>query len=106
MGRPAWLFVALLVGCSRSASDWVTPDPPAEATAPSIMITGVVRHFEVEGGFFAIRGEDSVTYDPTNLPVGFQKEGLPVEAAARRRGDMVSTRQVGPIVELERIRAR
>ncbi|MGH7515557.1 MAG: hypothetical protein ACREOQ_21860 [Gemmatimonadales bacterium] len=33
-------------------------------------------------------------------------DGLPVEAVARRRDDMMSIRQVGPIVELERIRAR
>jgi hypothetical protein len=28
----------------------------------------VVRYNELEGGFFAIRGSDDVTYDPTNLP--------------------------------------
>ena len=106
MDRTAWLTIALLVGCGQGGSDWVTPTPPAEAKGPSITITGVVRHLPIEGGFYAIRGRDSVTYDPTNLPEAFRKDGLQVEAVARRRDDMMSMRQVGPIVDLERIRAR
>ena len=106
MRRSASLLAVLLGACSSGGSEWVNPAPPAEASGPTITIDGVVRHFEIEGGFYAIRGADSVTYDPTNLPESFQKNGLRIQAVARRRDDMMSTRQVGPIVELERIRAR
>ena len=61
---------------------------------------------KLEGGYFAIRGEDGVSYDPTNLPAEFQKDGLKVEAEARRRDDMMGIHQGGPIVQLVRIRAR
>ena len=106
MHRTAWLSIVLLAGCGQGGNDWVTPTPPAEIKGPTITIAGVVRHLEIEGGIYAIRGQDSVTYDPTNLPEGFWKDGLRVEAVARRRDDMMSMRQVGPIVDLERIRAR
>lgn len=54
----------------------------------------------------AIRGEDGVSYDPTNLPPAFHKDGLKVEAAARRRDDMRGIHLGGRIVQIVRIRAR
>jgi hypothetical protein len=106
--------VALLIvvaACANGAAGggeagWVTPSPAAEEGGADVRITGVVSHVELEGGFYAIRGDDGVTYDPTNLPPEFQKDGLKVEAEARRRDDMMGIHQVGPIVELVRIRAR
>src|SRR5512139_421225 len=70
------LAVGLAAGCSRSSNDWVTPTPAAEPGGTPVHIVGVVRHREVEGGFFAIEGEDGTMYDPTNLPAAFQKDGL------------------------------
>jgi hypothetical protein len=35
-----------------------------------------------------------------------RKDGLRVEVVARKREDMMSMRQVGPTIELERMRAR
>ena len=103
----SWLLVVAAASCRPSGDgDWVKLTRSSDATAPTISIAGVVRHVELEGGFFAIRGDDSVTYDPINLPDSFRQDGLRVEAVVRRRDDMISTRQVGPIVELERIRAR
>jgi uncharacterized lipoprotein YbaY len=60
----------------------------------------------IEGGLYVIRGDDSVSYNPTNLPAAFRQDGLPVEAYARSRGDMAGIHQVGPMVQLERIRLR
>ena len=102
----SWVLVVAVTGCRQSGGDWVKLTRSADSTAPTNPIAGVVRHVELEGGFFAIRGDDSVTYDPINLPELFRRDGLRVEAIARRRDDMMSIRQVGPIVELERIRAR
>ena len=99
-------LLVMLIACGGGQADWVTPTPAAEKGGQQIHITGVVRHFETEGGFYAIRGSDSVTYDPRNLPPEFQKDGLGVEADARRRDDVMGIHQVGVIVDLERIRAR
>ena len=100
-----------LPACGGQASgapdaEWVTPSPAAEAGGTEIHFTGTVRHVELEGGFYAIRGDDGVSYDPTNLPPEFQKDGLKVEAEARRQDDVMGIHQVGPIVQLVRIRTR
>jgi hypothetical protein len=103
--RPV-MALLLLAACGSREAEWVSPTPAAESVGPRIHITGIVRRFELEGGFFAIRGDDSVTYNPTNLPAEFQQDGLAVEADARRRDDMAGIHQVGPLVQLERIRRR
>jgi hypothetical protein len=99
------LLLASLGACRRDG-DWVIPTPAARGPGPRLEINGVIRYSELEGGFFAIEGSDGVTYDPMNLPPEFRKDGLPVEATVRRRDDAVGIHQVGPIVELERIRIR
>jgi len=102
----ATVVIVLLSGCGKAETEWVVAEPPAGTAGTRVEITGVVRHYELEGGFYAIRGDDSITYDPTNLPADFQRDGLRVEAEARRRDDLSGTRQVGPIVDLARIRRR
>lgn len=100
---------ALIVGvaaCERRGSDWIVPSPPAEGKGTPVHISGVVRRYEVEGGFFAIRGADSITYNPTNLPAELQRDGQAVEADALRRDDVLSIQQIGPVVDLVKIRAR
>ena len=100
------LAVAACNGGAGSSADWVVPTPPAEEKGEQTHISGVVKFHEVEGGFYAIQGEDGVTYDPTNLPEEFRQEGLAVEIEARKRPDVMSVRQVGTIVDIERIRKR
>jgi len=95
-----------LAACGSHGAEWVIPTPAAEQVGRQVRIAGVVRRSELEGGFYAIHGDDGVTYDPTNLPPEFQKDGLQVEAEARRRTDMVGVHQVGTIIQLERIRRR
>lgn len=75
----------------------------SEAAGPTIRITGVVRHVEVEGGVWVIR-TDQGTYQPMNLPPAFQVDGMTVEAEAVRRTDMVSIGMTGSLVQLLRIR--
>jgi hypothetical protein len=100
------VLLLALTACGGSEADWVVPTPVAERVGTQIRIMGTVRYNELEGGFYAIQGDDAITYDPRNLPPGFRKDGLRVEAVARRRDDMMGIHQVGPIVDLERIRAR
>ena len=100
------VLVGALGGCGAERNDWVVTSVAGTPTGEQIRIVGTVRHYDLEGRFYAIRGDDSVTYDPRNLPESFQREGLKVEAEARRRTDMASIHQVGQIVDLERIRLR
>jgi hypothetical protein len=102
---PIVLLLAL-AACGSPEAEWVIPTPAAQQVGQQIRIIGVVRRSQLEGGFYAIRGDDGVTYDPTNLPPEFQEDGLQVEAEARRRDDMAGIHQMGPIVQLERIRRR
>ena len=86
------------------SGNWVVLLADTATTGTPVRITGVVRHSDIEGGFWAIRGDDSVTYDPMNLPEEFKKEGTRIEADARLREDMAGIHMSGPLVELRRIR--
>lgn len=89
------LFAPLLAGCSV-----FDPGASTEGEGEIVSGTGTVRRFELEGGFFAIVGDDGVTYDPTNLAAEFQQDGLRVRFRARMRDDLVGIHMAGPIVEI------
>ena len=79
---------------------------PEQSPAAALDITdlrGTVFFSNLEGGFYAIRGDDRVTYDPINLPAAFRRDGLRVVATLRIRRDLAGTHMVGPIVEVVRI---
>ncbi|HYN07543.1 MAG TPA: hypothetical protein VES67_09150 [Vicinamibacterales bacterium] len=80
-------------------------DSPFEPTDPDNLVrTGTVRFMNIEGGFWAIAGDDGVTYDPLSpLAAQFQREGLRVRFEAKVRSDVGSTHMVGPIVEIIQI---
>jgi hypothetical protein len=63
-------------------------------------VTATVSYLTVEGGFFALRGDDGVTYDPTRLDPTFAQNGLRVRARLQVRDDLAGTRMVGPIVDV------
>ena len=67
--------------------------------------TGTLEWFALEGGFFAIRGDDGKVYDPMNLPPAFARAGARVRFEARIRADMAGIHGVGEIVELTRVSA-
>jgi hypothetical protein len=81
-------------------------DSPFRPTDPNNLVRdGTVRFLMLEGGFWAIAGDDNVTYDPmTPLAMEFQRDGLRVRFEAKVRDDLGSTHQVGPIVEIVQIR--
>ena len=67
----------------------------------AIQVNGTVRHFTLEGGFWAVRGDDGVTYDPMNgLAPEFERENLRVIMVAKVRDDVGGIHMVGPIVEV------
>lgn len=63
-------------------------------------VTATVRFIPIEGGFYALRGDDSVTYDPRNLPKLFQVDGMRVQLRLNVRSDLGGVHMVGPIVDI------
>ena len=88
-----------LAACSSPAA----PEMPVGA----IQINGTVRYVALEGGFWAVRGDDGLTYDPMNgLAPQYQRENLRVTLVAKMRDDLGGIHMVGPIVEVLSIQAR
>jgi len=97
--------LALVASCASPREPGWVEVPSMSADSGEVMrITGTVHRLEVEGGVFVIRDAQGTQYNPTNLPDAFRKEGMVIEAEARRRDDMASIGMVGPIIELRRIR--
>jgi hypothetical protein len=102
MSMRTLLLTATIVSAACSASP-IAPEIPTGA----IQITGTVRYFTIEGGFWAVQGEDGVTYDPMNgVPPAFQRENLKVTVVAKVRNDMGGIHMVGPIIEVLSIQLR
>ena len=90
----AFLLVLAPLGCSASAVFGPCADD-------QICVNGAVRYYDFEGGFWAIRGDDSVTYDPiAGLPEDFREAGLRVHLRARARRDVGSHHMAGPVVDI------
>ena len=83
-----------------------SPDRPPTVPADAFEIVGTVVHKGIEGGFYAIDGDDGRKYDPINLPESFRKDGLKVKVTARRRRDAMSLHMYGAIVEIVNIAAQ
>jgi hypothetical protein len=98
------LAIALcLAAASQACSSPTSPSAPDGA----IRVTGTVQYYNLEGGFWAVRGDDGVTYDPiSGLSPAFQRENLPVTLVAKIRTDMGGIHMVGPLVEILSIERR
>lgn len=92
------LLVLFAAACSGT-------QPEAEAAGDEVVsTTGTVVWLDLEGGFYAIRSDDGGTYEPTNLPSEFERDGLRVRFRALIREDVGSFRMVGPVIQLQSIR--
>jgi hypothetical protein len=104
MNRTLVLSVAFLTLSTLSACGGftgpATPSGTVVVTGDMVRGTGRVQLMNLEGGFFAIRGDDGVTYDPTNLAGAFQRDGLRVRFEARIRRDIGGIHMVGPTVDV------
>ena len=93
------------VGCSEPTASAPSDCSAFTPTSAQICVTGASRYYGLEGGFWAVRGDDGTTYDPLDaLPVAFRHDGLRVRLVARVRNDLMSFHQAGPIVEIVDIR--
>lgn len=95
-------LVALLAGVlllTAAACPPTGSDVPGRVVRDGDVVrgTGTVEWFSLEGGFFAIRGDDDRAYEPINLPAELREDGL------RVRNDLGSYRMVGPVVEIQEI---
>ena len=83
-----------------------SPDRLSTVPADTFEIVGTVVYKGIEGGFYAIDGDDGRKYDPINLPEPFNKDGLRVKVTARRRRDAMSLHMYGAIIEIVNIAAQ
>jgi hypothetical protein len=103
MVRPRALYASLLLAVTVACGSPTSPSVPDGA----IRVNGTIHYFNLEGGLWAIRGDDGVVYDPLNgLAPAFQRENTRVTLVARVRHDMGGIHMVGPIVEVLSIEAR
>lgn len=65
-----------------------------------ISTTGTIKYISLEGGFYGIIGDNGQGYDPINLPVDFQIDGLNVFFTALKRYDLASIHMLGIIIEI------
>ncbi len=101
MKRISWGGLAALVAVAGlsllACSDGVLE--PGELFQRS----GTVKYYTLEGGFWAVDGDDGTTYDPIGgLPPAFENEGMRVEFLAKMTGHG-SFHMVGPMVEIRDI---
>ena len=124
-----WILscVGVLIGCkdeSDSARDIPNAEPdvsdsngseandspsyeiPTIPPADTFEIQGTVVYKNIEGGFFAIHGEDGSKYDPINLPESFRRDGLKVKVSARFKKEAMSFHMYGAIIEVVNIAAQ
>ena len=100
MLQSAVIFLAIF---SAACSSPTAPDVPPGA----IQVNGTVRYIALEGGFWAVRGDDGVTYDPMNgLAAAYQRENLRVRLIGKIRNDLGGIHMVGPIIEVLSIQQR
>lgn len=84
-------------------NDSLSSDIPAIPSAGTFEITGTIVYKGLEGGFFAIDGDNGSKYDPISLPESFRKDGIKVKVTARVRKDAMSIHMYGPIIEIVNI---
>jgi hypothetical protein len=100
------LCVVLLaaVGACQSTKQ----NEPREAAAgkdaipppPGWVVTGTVRHVDLEGGFYGIVTDEGTKLDPVNLPDAFKQDGLRVRARVERIQGGVSSHMWGAVVNV------
>ena len=106
------LAVIILSSCvmfenKRTTRSDQTAAPPNEhlSRMDTFALQGTVEKNDLEGGFFAIDGDDGKTYEPLNLPEAFKRNGMRIKATVRIRDDVGSIRMMGDIIEIVAIEA-
>lgn len=101
------LVAAVALACNPGTpadTERTESNPPDNVGGDSVVtISGTIRRVELEGGFYLIRTDEGVNYDPMNLAEQYQRDGLRVRVRAKLRPDMGGVHMAGPIVEIVEI---
>lgn len=93
------LFILLIAVTVTSCNDLESSEDA------DLYFEGEVTYVELEGGFWTLQ-TDKETYEPTNLPSEFQKDGLKVTVAANVEENRGSIRMIGPVIRIIEITKR
>jgi inhibitor of cysteine peptidase len=77
-------FIVVLSGCTEKI----------------IQGSGTIQFNDFEGGFYGIVGDDGENYDPINLPLEFEEDGIRIKYTLKILEDQVSIHQWGTMVEI------
>jgi hypothetical protein len=97
-----WLLGVVLTGGCAAWSQPPSDELPTLSAGirGNTHIKGVIHYKEFDGGIYYIHGDDSINYEPINLPKRFRKADLTVEARAQRLANNESIHSIGPVVKL------
>ena len=87
-------------------NELLSTESPTIRPDDTFEIIGTVAYKNIEGGFYAIDGDDGSKYDPINLAETFRKDGLRVKVTARPRVGAMSFHMYGAIIEVVNIAAQ
>lgn len=107
LGTAALVLALGTLGCDAGISP-LAPDPESNRVpkTPSALGTNAtIVWVGIEGGFWAIRGDDGVLYDPhPTIAAEFRQDGLRVWFRGTIRKDLACFHMVGPIVSVTELR--
>lgn len=66
-------------------------------------ITGVIKYFDLEGGFYGIIGDNGKNYLPVNLSSEFKIDGLKIKFTYKKVEDSIDIFMWGTPIELVKI---
>jgi hypothetical protein len=99
-GTAACLVLLVAAGCQKGGSESRPESPSQAAGGRGQIVTGTVRHVDLEGGFYGIEADDGAKLDPLNLPEDFRQDGVRVRVRVEELKDRVSTHMWGRIVRI------
>jgi hypothetical protein len=62
--------------------------------------TGKIQYNDFEGGFYGIVGDDGEKYDPINLPIEFEYDGIRIKYTLKILENQSSIHMWGKVVEI------
>jgi hypothetical protein len=74
-----------------------------EQAFDGMIITGIIKYIEIEGGFYGIISDDGNKYDPVNLAPEYRKDGLRIKAGVSVQKNMISIHMWGTLIRINQI---